>query len=269
LNPESFASLFSKALQIRDEFTPQMPSWFTHEAMKWPAVLGFGLPPAGAQVPLVTIGLNPSNREVQCGHISSTLDPQQQWEAQRNYFNQPRGQLDWFDKSDRFLQATIGRRHRDGTPHLDLSPQPTAGGFDGIYDKKATPAEKDVAREFLLRSVNTILIPLLDMLVTEHGLAKVVIYGYVPASKKSEQRGSITMKDFFWHADTPFSALQTAAVGDLKIARGRIQNRHMWLTNHPRLAKVEFVFLARGPSARSGTADLEAAANKIRELKWV
>ena len=269
MNLELFASLFASSLQLRDEFAPQMPPWFTPVSLRWPAVLGFGLPPSGARSSLATVGLNPSNRELARGYVPNSLDPRQQWEAQRDYFSQPRGQLDWFDKSDRFLQAAIGRRHRDGIPHLDLSPHPTAGGFDGIYDKNATAAEKDVARKFLLRGVNAILLPLLDLLATEHGLKKVVIYGYVPAPTRSAQRGSITMKDFFWHADRPFALMQTDAIGDLKIARGKLRTDHGWLAAHSRLALLEFIFLARGPSARSDAADLEVAANRTRELGWV
>jgi len=31
------------------------------------------------------------------------------------------------------------------------------------------------------------------------------------------------MKDFFWHAERPFALLQTDAIGDLQIARGKLR----------------------------------------------
>lgn len=188
MNSEQFEPLFRAAVQVRDAYAPRMAPWFSAAAAAWPPVIGFGLPADGVAVPLVTIALNPSNREIELGRVPADNDPAAQWAAQRDYFQ--RGQLDWFDASDMFLRAAVGRVHRDGIPHLDLAPQPTSTGFDATYDKTATATERQVAREFLEAGVRGTLLPMLDLLHAQHGLRCAVLYGFLPALTRKELRGS-------------------------------------------------------------------------------
>ncbi|RKH11171.1 hypothetical protein D7V97_11850 [Corallococcus sp. CA053C] len=265
-----FISLFARSLQLRDEFVPQMSPWFEGTSKRWPPVIGFGLPRVGTAAPLVTVALNPSNREIERERIPDSVDVELQWKWQGDYFHQERGQLDWFDKSDAFLEAAVGRRHRDGVPHLDLSPQPTAGGFDSIYDKKASPAQQEAALRFLGLGATTTLLPLLAYLLAEHTLKNVVVYGYLPSRQKSTQGGSATMKDFFWEVDRPFTLETTDKSTGLDVGRGKLREGHAWLKSWPALRRLDFVFLRRGPSAQGDVySALRDAGNRVRDLGWL
>lgn len=263
---ERFEPLLRAAQHVRDAYAPDMAPWFSDAAASWPPVIGFGLPADGVDVTLVTIALNPSNREIELGHVPADNDPAVQWAAQRDYFQ--RGQLDWYNASDMFLRAAVGRVHREGIPHLDLAPQPTSSGFDATYDKVATPEQRQTALKFLARGVRETLLPTLDLICAHHGLQRAVLYGFVPALTRKELRGSRTMREFFWVNRIFIRTLLDVDAG-MHVARGRLDTDHPWLRPHQRLKLVEFLFVARGPSTVGGGPGLARVGQRVRGLAWL
>lgn len=237
-----------------------MQPWFDRAgAEAWPPVLGFGLPPDDRVASHVTVALNPSHRELG-RYLDEDPDPLLQWEQQRTYFQ--RGQLDWFDRSDCLL-AEWGMSHRGGVPHLDASPVMTAGGFDGIYDKVATPAQRAEARRLVMRSMRECLFPILGALQARNGLTTVVFYGLVPPRRG----GSRTMKEAVGRG----GVVHAGAVDDsgpFLLGRGGLVPAHEWLEDCPGLADLRFLFLAQGPSSPGSRRRLPLAGKRLRELGW-
>ena len=126
-----------------------------------------------------------------------------------------------------------------------------------------------MARSFLTRGINESLLPVLELLLAEHSLNKVVVYGYLPAESKSAQGGSATMKDLFWSSERPFILTDTDSADGMRIGRGKLRAGHPWTTARARLQSLKFVFLARGPSAQRGAEELRAAGDRVRALGWL
>lgn len=271
-----FENLYMTARQIRDDFAPQMGPWFRGDAAQWPPVIGFGLPSDCREVKLVTVGLNPSHREIENGHIPATDDAKAQWEAQTGYFK-GRNQLDWFDRSEIVLTASgVGIYHSNGPVHLDLSPQPTSGGFDRVYDGDASGAERKAARRFIEQCITKILLPTLNALVSDNCARVILIYGFVPEVDGHSKKGNRTMRETIGRVENLFRDIEVDSnPGHIAIARGKFNAQNDWISPYPALQKVRIVFLSRGPSYYSGShemraqEELGAAGKRLRRLRWL
>lgn len=273
---EEFESLYMRACGIRDEFAQRMRPWFLGDAAQWPPVIGFGLPSDDREVRLVTVGLNPSNREIENGHIQAADDVNTQWAAQTGYFRSE-NQFDWFDRSEMVLTATgMGTYHAKGHVHLDLSSQPTSGGFDRIYDNEANNAERNAARQFIERCTTQIFLPTLNALVCGNCTRAILIYGFVPETDGHSQKGNRTMKETIGRVENLFQDIQVDSnPGRIVIARGKFNSQNGWISPYPALQKVRIIFLSRGPSYYSGNRgvraqeDLGDAGKRLRRLRWL
>lgn len=271
-----FESLYMTARQVRDEFAPQMGPWFRKGASQWPPVIGFGLPSDGREVKLVTVGLNPSNREIEGGHIPEVDNVHCQWLIQTNYF-EDENQLDWFGRSEMVLEeACVGTYRTNGHVHLDLSPQPTSGGFDRIYDNEANNAERNAARRFIEQSTTQILLPTLNALIRDNCARVILIYGFVPEVDGHSQMGNRTMKATIGRVENLFRDIEVDSnPGRITIARGKFNAQNDWISPYPALQKVRVIFLSRGPSYYSGSREMRAreelgaAGKRLHRLRWL
>jgi len=268
---EEFKRLYTTACGIRDEFAPRMGPWFRNGAEQWPPVIGFGLPSDRREVKLVTVGLNPSNREIENGHIPEVDDVNTQWEMQKSYFRSRR-QLDWFDRSEMVLTAAgMGTYHATSLVHLDLSPQPTSGGFDRIYDNEANNAERNTARQFVEQGMAQILLPTLNALVRDNCTRVILIYGFVPEVDGHSKKGNRTMKETIGREENLFQDIEVDSdSGRIAIARGKFNPRNDWVSPYPALQNLRVVFLSQGPSSRRASDDdLRFVGRRLRELGWL
>jgi len=271
-----FKSLYTTACELRDEFAPQMGPWFRKDASQWPPVIGFGLPLDGQKVEMVTVALNPSNLEIEDGHIPETNNVNTQWKKQRDYFKS-RNRTKWFDRSEMVLTAAeVGTYHADGHVHLDLSPQPTSGGFDGIYDNQADRAERQVARQFIMQSLAGIFFPILGALVRDNQTRTILTYGFLPRVEGQLPMGSRTMKETIGRVENLFQVIESESIelpsssNRIFIARGKFNPNHQWINQHPELQKLRVVFLSQGPSSRRASDDdLRFVGRRLRELGWL
>lgn len=273
---EEFKCFYERACRIRGDFAPQMRTWFRKGASQWPPVIGFGLPSDNRRAELVTVGLNPSNREIENGHIPAADDVNIQWEAQTRYFENE-NQLDWFDRSEMVLTAAgVGTYLDNNLVHLDLSPQPTSGGFDRIYNNEANNAERNAARRFIQQGTTKILLPALNTLVRNNSECAILIYGFIPETDSHPQMGNRTMKETLGKVENLFQDIEVDfSPGRISIARGKFNPQHDWIRPYPALQKVCVIFLSRGPSYYSGNREvraqeeLGAAGKRLRRLRWL
>ncbi|MDD9854061.1 MAG: hypothetical protein OXU78_08955 [Deltaproteobacteria bacterium] len=272
---EEFKRLYTTACKLRDEFAPQMGPWFRKDASQWPPVIGFGLPSDCRKVKLVTVALNPSNLEIEDGHIPKTNDVNIQWEKQRGYFKSGK-KLYWFDRSEMVLkEACVGTYRASDLVHLDLSPQPTSDGFDGIYDKiykeDTSSAELETARRFIRCSVEKILLPTLETLARDNDTLSIMIYGFIPKIPGQRLKGSHTMGDILGQEKNLFQNVEVdSGSGNITIAQGEFNPQHRWIDGYTALHDAHVVFLSQGPSSRRASDDdLRFVGRRLRELGWL
>ncbi|WP_375742105.1 hypothetical protein NR800_22300 [Corallococcus interemptor] len=254
---EDFHEMFNAALQRRQRYLsdPLLAPWFQKEA--FPPIIGFGLPADEEPVHLATIALNPSDGEVTGGFVPRTDDAKNQWERQTGYFSRPYRK--WFDKAERLVRAASGEQLSYGgvygtglrCVHLDLSPLPTAGKFDTVFDSRERSAEERArAISMLEHETGALLRPLLNLLVAQHHLPRVLFFGYCPP-----EGGSATMKRF-WGRGREF----TVHASDVEAGT-------QWAVGNWAIApsvQVRVGFLAKGPSyARAAIGELEKAASRL------
>ncbi|HEX5752006.1 MAG TPA: hypothetical protein VFZ09_37655 [Archangium sp.] len=253
---EVFQVLFSAALERRQHYLsdPSLAPWFKNTAL--PPIIGFGLPADEAPVHLVTIGLNPSDREVTEGFVPKSDDAKSHWDRQTGYFTRP--YRTWFDKAERIVRAASGGEVSYGgvygtgrrCVHLDVSPLPTAGKFDTVFDaSERTPEERARAIDLLKRESDELLRPLVRLLVEKHQLPRVLIMGYCPPAG-----GSATMKRF-WGRGAEFKVRDFGAEAGTRWAVGA------WAIGTS--LQLPVAFLSKGPSSQAGIGDLERAASRL------
>lgn len=254
---EDFQGMFDAALQRRQHYLsdPLLAPWFRNEAL--PPIIGFGLPADDAPVHLATIALNPSDGEVTGGFVPSSDDVESHWERQTGYFSRPYRK--WFDKAERLVRAASGGKVSYGgvygtglrCVHIDLSPLPTAGKFDTVFDSRERGTEERARAIALLeQETGALLRPLLRLLVTQHQLPRVLFFGYCPPNG-----GSATMKRF-WGRGREFTVHASDVEAGTQWAAGRWA---LALSVH-----VQVGFLAKGPSyPRAAIGELEQAASRL------
>jgi hypothetical protein len=246
--------MFDAALNRRQRYLadPLLAPWFKDTAL--PPVIGFGLPADDAPVHLATIALNPSAREVTEGFVPPSDDASAHWGPQTTYFTRP--YRSWFDKAERIVRAASGGKvsyggvYGTGQPcvHLDVSPLPTVGNFDTVFDvSERSREERDAAIALLGQDSRELPRPLLRLLVKQHHLSQALILGYCPPDG-----GSRTMKRF-WRRGAEFTVRASGIEAGTQWAVGE------WAlgTSSP----LPVAFLSKGPSSQAVIGDLEKAAS--------
>jgi hypothetical protein len=256
VNLDSFQPLFNKALAVRQRYLSDalLAPWF--QKTPYPPVLGFGLPDGEDPVAVVTLALNPSDDEVKGGYIPASDIPDVQWRAQSDYFRRP--YLTWFSKAQRILRVASQAKvsyggalgHGYKAVHLDLTPFPTEGKFDKVFDAKATTADqRRRAVEMIRGDIAAFLLPLLGVLHQQHGVRSLLLWGYCP-----RDAGSRTMKQV-WGRGDGFTLARTGVAGGIKWAVGE------WTIGGGQ--KFRASFMSQGPSSRASPADLDLAAAEL------
>ena len=258
-----FDHFYALGLQHRNTFRDcdALVRWFPQQIKSYPPIICFGFPGDPEEcIPIVTLGINPSPREISKRCVKKDDDPGVQFKQQATYFE--RGRLGWFDKAQLILQTlsedlpreqratyggTLGGKRN--AVHLDLSPVITAP----IYETRnkagkllhALSDARDYAEQVadieLLTDYQT------DLDLESERLAK------APAElRKLLTRGAQEiMEPLLTELIGRHRVKVVIALGGLdwlkKVGLGANTCRQKW-------PMIDWVFLGSGPSAR-GTAD--------------
>ena len=264
-----FSTIFSVAIENRDNYLtdPYLEPWFQN--MKYPPILGFGLPRIDEHIPIVSIGLNPSSCEIKNGHIPADDEVNDQLISQINYFKNPYSS--WFNKAEDIINHATGGRVTYGgvydelsskprCTHLDLSPLPTKGMFDSKYGEKNTTQEsKNRALQMLNNDFELLLLPMLRHLQARHRTHSVLLFGYCPRCPNSNVAGSMVMKKFWGQqGNTTRNKFVVSRNGK---ARGISWAYGTWHLDDG--LKFNIGFLSQGPSSTAKLDNLNAASENL------
>ncbi|MGC4120432.1 MAG: hypothetical protein QM765_38810 [Myxococcales bacterium] len=247
----------------------------------YPPVIGFGLPRRDdEQIPMVTIGINPSTEEFPA-HIARDENVAFQWLEQTGYFEwrDRRGPYrDWFDFSNDLVTevrypeemwshyeiasvpggvVSDGTRRVQRVPHLDLTPVVTDGGMERV---EKDVADKNAAPDLLGEGIEFCLLPLLEHLVKGHSTRLAVLYGYVPAEpgKSLLQR---TLPGLFSRVGKGATIDGRGPVPTIKVAAGTFDMQDARTARRGSLSDLRVVFCSHGPSALNRRNDLPRAGD--------
>lgn len=261
-----YAAVYARAQAHRDALmrNAELAPFFDGSVL--PPVPGFGLPFDDRSVPLVTVALNASSAEFP-RHLPGADDAATQGARQASYFADPLG---WWSTAAAMLKAaTAGRIAYGGqgpsAAHVDVTPIVTARGMDGAYDKSKHDTRGHV-REWLMRSLTEVFVPLLEALVQRNQLKALLVFGFAPAFQGDEggASGNATLRDAFWGGNARVNFVGDGGVRGKgavpTIAWGVLSGSDVPASLH----ELRCFFVSRGPSGDwAGVEPLLDAATRL------
>ena len=262
---KAFMEIYGQTLKHLEEdllLYPELEHWFPHE--QYAPVVAFGFPEDDQEIPVLTVGLNPSNLEFP-NFLDLNKNSEEQYEQQKNYFQDPYKK--WFDLAEQALNG-IGESYggiyskKQSAVHIDFSAHASEGGFDTLYSK-ANSELKRRGRFFIAEEMKRFFLPLVQYFSKYHNTQKIIVFGLIPSSLA----GNATLKDA--SKDAHIFAPGKIDFEDHGIKAG-------WGGFHPiisrdyNLGNVEILFLSKGPSSkRMGLKgeDLFSITEQAHELK--